>query len=68
MDLPKKFLNLEFFTNWKASGGSKPLITKRMVPKLLKQGLKKSTLAHLSASQKMELMCLFARVLYNTGA
>ena len=42
MNLPSKFLNPDFFANWKASGGEKPLITKRMVLKLLKMGLKRT--------------------------
>ena len=39
-----------------------------MVPKLRKMGLKRTTVASLSMGQKMELMCLMARLLYDTKA
>ena len=68
MDLPSKFRNWAYFTNWKASGGVKPLITERMVPKLGKMGLKKTTVSSLSVGQKMEMLWLLAWVLYNTVA
>ena len=51
LDLPDKYLNPEYFANWKASGGEKPLSSKKMVPKLRKMGLKRTTVASLSMGQ-----------------
>ena len=67
-DIPSEFLNIEYFYNFKKSGGLKPLGRAKVMPKLLKQGIPTYILLQLSSAQLSEMLYLIQRILYETEA
>ena len=67
-DIPSEFLDVEFFYNFKKSGGLKPLGRAKLMAKLLKQGIPMYILLELSSAQLSEMLYLIQRILYETKA
>jgi hypothetical protein len=65
-DIPSEFLDVEYFYNFKKSGGLKPLGRDKVMPKLLKRGIPTYILLQLSSAQLAEMLYLIQRILFET--